>query len=614
MADKMIGVISARRGPRIPSMNLLTPTRSAARACALTLGVFLWAGGIAAAADLTPAQRTVGLFSYVDTGSDMKPGRSFSGVMVDSTHIATSLWALSQGPDQIGVHANSAAQVYVSYYTPTGKLVTFPVRVSLMDPKAAVAILTINESERSATSRFITTSVRVMPLEISADARAVGVIAPEPLSSDQINLHTAPAPIAMRIEAGLLAGSGDMAFAPVNHPLPPSMVGGGVWNSEGQLLGILTRHDDSLQIADAAAIKSALSGAVVTPAPIRKPPATDPPVAITPTPTVPAVPKDPSALSEADTAEMLKNLKPLLDRMKYAKLSLAIDPGLLDYVNQDQADLVMERIGGGKFAEALSTLDTIEALTSGTLADQLNYRRALTLTLLGRYADARPKAQRAAAAADSLVRARGRALSKALEDCPDGVAKNGKSLSDSATLAALMRVAGNLPDNGSTGTPAANPASEEFRKSIESAFQTAKGKQLDNRASYDMIDQQLQSITKRIDAANASGLESLAKEVAAYRSQLLRREYERASAELLTLQQKYQDEFSQLQFRNGPEWATAGYAADIHLAKANAIIDNFNTALKHFQIIGQQLGGEKNTDDSLKPMPPLPIAKRIDGR
>jgi len=119
--------------------------------------------------------------------------------------------------------------------------------------------------------------------------------------------------------------------------------------------------------------------------------------------------------------------------MRQQGLSPVVNPALLDYVGQEQADLAMSYLAAGQPDKALDLVKDIEPLASGHLLEQLNYRAGLALILSGEHEQAKPRMKNAAQAADPIVNERGNLFHEVLTENPRGTF-HGQSLSQADVL------------------------------------------------------------------------------------------------------------------------------------------------------------------------------------
>lgn len=403
------------------------------------------------------ARHTAAIFTYRGAGAGRPvPVNTFCGVVINSKFILTSNWALSQSVDNPFLPPRRASDrpdvIYAVVQSDAGSATVRCVPAALPNPQSPVILLKVDEADEAKLAEIVPKPFKTSKLVASPNARSVGVLSTVGVGPNELSSGVVTPPVCLSVKMRDLSTivEGQITAASIGHALPDSFVGAGVWNNEDQLTGIIARFENRWYVLDPASAAAMLKG----PTPPAKPPVTtpEPPSTTTPTKPTPTVPKPAPTPTVPDPTTPTKPVKPapanglspeniatakppaaFQSLLKEFDLTLVLPPGLIDHVKQEQADMVMAYIAGGKLGEAMETLNDIEPLVSGKLAEQLNYRRALALTLSGKYAEAKVKAQAAATAQDPLVAARGNLLNKILIMHTDGQF-NGSQLSSPATL------------------------------------------------------------------------------------------------------------------------------------------------------------------------------------
>lgn len=344
--------------------------------------------------------RTVALMSYHQVGEELVPSRTFSGVVLNGRYIVTSRWALEQGHANpfAGYQAELAVVLGVVRDGDTDQMMQ--IELTPWDPPRMssneLALLEVPADQREDLAELVRRLPELGTLEGMSPARLLGV--PTPLGLERVTHRTVPLPLELSIAWEESLRSRGTLAVPRGATFPPQLVGSGVWSSEQDLLGVLVREDDGWWVVDASVVKELgeLAGldwespelvqAADPGAELRRP--------------------EPRPRSE------VRGIYELLDRNG---LQMMLDRNMVDWAGQPQADLIMAMIAGGEYERALGLLDRIEPLVTGRLAEQMTYRRALTLTLTGDYEDARELLANVDTMDDELSRARGRLLRDVLE-------------------------------------------------------------------------------------------------------------------------------------------------------------------------------------------------------
>jgi hypothetical protein len=380
--------------------------------------VTIFVGASPAAAQL-PADRTVMVVTY-ERGRVLQPAGAFNGVLIDASHVLTSDAALRQPCPLVGkMSPDLPDEVMVVIRIGDQQILT----VASIEPHEAspdIAVLTLDQSGIEITRPVVTKRAGLARLPKDGECQAIGTMAPAGVTPDQFPSVVIPAPAALNVT---LRGV-DGPTAGIEEPLPLTFAGAGVWTQGGQLVGILTRLGHEWRIA---------------PVMPREKPAKPAGPTIADSPPEKMTPESPVATTNGKgRGGVSLELRGLMLMMRDMDLKPRIEPGLLDYARQDQADMVMCYIASGRNDEALKLLDDIQPLASGHLADQLNYRRALALVLAGRGSEASAYAIKAQASSDPLVKARAKVLGRTLDTNHEDTF-GGKPLTDSAVLAAAIQ-------------------------------------------------------------------------------------------------------------------------------------------------------------------------------
>jgi len=544
------------------------------------------ATGAAEGAEVPEAAKghTVGVFPYYMVDDKQAPAGAFSGLLIDERFVVTDRASLERGNTNplLSTKRGNLVQVFITLHH-EGKVSVAPCQVSVHGQGLPVAVLEVNEADQPTLRAAVGKPLNPAKLDVQLGADVVGVVAPPDLPSGMLNANSVPAPIALNVfRDGLPSMIADrVPGSEVSHALPMAMAGGGVWDDEHRLIGVLVRYRETWMVLDPLVLGKELGllARPVTPTP--KPPDVTP----TPTPT-------PAKRSE---------LAGLRDVMREYSLEMKVDPYLLDYVKQDQADIVMAYLAGGEPDEALSMLNDIEGLASGVLADQLKYRRALAQAMKGEYEKAASAAQEAMKASDELVRARARLLFKTLDGAEGKF--EGKPLSDPDVLVAAMKA-----------------TLGELDKLYRSSFTQLQSLQLNSSAAYRSITQKIETLSSRLAEQRLAWpnyFDALAQEIVTYGGQVRQVEHRRAREELRALLTEYRQQKAQAQYMRGREWAQEGWWPEVRVGKANVAANQYNELLEHYRALDASLPEAQRValpEGMDSPLPRLEAARRVDRR
>lgn len=378
------------------------------------------------------AQRTVALMTFRGEDPSWQPGASVSGVLIGPKHILASTASLARRHGRLFAGTEAKMPDRVIAAVRVGKRVEFvDCTIVPAADDAPFRVLEIAAADREKLGAIVDNPIKI-DVMTGEDTLSVGVFAPAGLVPSALRPRVVPEAHAVALRLGDTATRLDLRLeaTTVRQPLPSQMAGAGVWE-KGQLVGVLLRRGEGWFIVGSGAFKSLIpdTGPAVGPDPPKPPDTPDPPKP----PDVPAGPKVPKLVSpelNPDMARLIKEIggKPVLD------------PGFIDHVNQDQADMAMAMLVGGQPDKALELIEDILFLTRGQLAEQLTYRRALALAVKGNVKEALQDAHKSLTAEDPQVAGRARMLTAALMLVEDGQF-DGKPIADPATLRAAAESA-----------------------------------------------------------------------------------------------------------------------------------------------------------------------------
>lgn len=407
-------------------------------------GVLLLAGAASSShgAPVSPdtSQYSIAIYTYhLDEGT-LTPSAVFSGMLVSPRHVVTSSQAMSHGHELLSKTEGVPAQIHGVLHV-GGRQVAVALNAKPRGEPSPIAILEVAEQDRAKVAEAISKPPRAVSLGDAEAARVVGPVAPLGLDPQGLSSMSIPEPIGLSVRLGkrVKLYDGRVDAAPVTQLVPHQLAGSGVWNDADELIGMLVRYEQMWYAVDPiSAVKMLPKPRDGGEAVAEKPPDPEPtsPESGTDQPTEPDKPemaeKDPTPEPAVDN-ELREPIRKLYEMMRQQGLSPVVNPALLDYVGQEQADLAMSYLAAGQPDKALDLVKDIEPLASGHLLEQLNYRAGLALILSGEHEQAKPRMKNAAQAADPIVNERGNLFHEVLTENPRGTF-HGQSLSQADVL------------------------------------------------------------------------------------------------------------------------------------------------------------------------------------
>lgn len=508
----------------------------------------------------TPEASTVVIFTYHGDGGSLRPSSVFTGVLLNAQQVLTSSAALQRGHGNLIRGYQPGQPQYVLVVVPeNGQQLKVPATVVELGADSPLALLALDPMRAGDLQGKVNGGPAVTPLAGKSALRVIGVPTPWGDLPEEVTPQTIPPAVPVSLELSAPGASADLAF-----PLPRQFAGAGAWDAEGKLAGIVVHEPGRWRVVDVtAAVQQAQNILKQKPA-------------------VAAAPDGP--MPSGTVAELPPRLRGLAEMMSALGLTLRLPPDLLDYVGQEQADLVMSYLAAGRFDKAQQMLDELESLASGTLAEQLNYRRALLAMLQGDYKLARDRAAATLGAQDALVRGRGRMLYRVLETNPEG-AYAMRPLKDPLVLreALLAEVI-------------------KAERPIAAAWNAARAQQLVSKNSFEVINQKLDQVASAIEQYQHSWpghFDQMSQQLSLYRQQLVRDEYVRVTDEMQKLHAQYQTELARTEFKQqGPSWSQAGHWPPERVGAVNVTAERYNELLEHRQKLEAQL-----TQAERRPLP-----------
>lgn len=531
------------------------------------------------------AKHEVLILGYAQGNGNLIPVKAFNGVLISKALILTS--SSAQSDQSTTITPLPPVDKYIAVIRWQNDVIVVRITPRSQNRnRGPLSMFEVNGLDQNHIDALIKSRPVVAESLSTENLHVQGVIAPHGILPEQV-VHIVPGPVKISLQLTdrqnqLPQG---MSITGVSGALHPMLSGAGVWSSDNKLVGVLTHQNNKWGLISVSSMKDRINPSTLN---------------NNSTNNNNNSPNTPDSNNTDNTPEnnqklTSENMKQLMDKLE---LNLTIHAKLVDYVDQEQADLVMAYIAGGAFDKAESLLGEIETLASGTLAEQLNYRRALLLTLLADYEKAKDSSRNTLNADDPLVRARGRALFKTLEGNPGGTFNN-KPLSDSFNLAAAI---------------------QDELKTLETQFNRAfdiiTQQRLTNVSSYKIIEERLSDLEKKIELNELSWpgyLSDLKKNINQYRVSLVSQAYTTAREELNDIMNDLDKEKEQIEFKSGPGWYKPGYYPRLRVGRANVLIDRYNESLNHFIEMGKLLPEEdriKLPEKLAEPLKRLSVAVR----
>lgn len=537
-----------------------------------------------------PAGMTIAIYTYHLDRGKLVPSTMFTGIVLSPRHVVTSTEALMHGHEQLAGGGGVPAEVY-GVVNAGGRQIILALTPTAMNVKSPVALLEVAEQDRDVTAAIIRKPPVAKALdEAIEEGTAVGVVGPFGAYPQQLAKLTVPRPIALSTTLGkrLSIAEGKVVAALVTHTLPSQFAGAGLWDAEDRLIGVLVRYDGIWHVVDPVSSAKLMaetdsSGPVMTDVTLPKPitpknpePAPAPKPEPEPEPPTPTPAPDKPEPDKPKPAEpgMRKELAGLFEMMHQQGLKSVVDPSLLDYVKQEQADLAMSYIAAGQYNKALDLVRDIEPLASGKLAEQLNYRAALALVLTGQYEKATARIAAAARAADSLVQIRGQLLHEVMQENPRGTF-HGQALSQVDVLGRACKA-----------------VLARRRHTMDITFDGIKAYQLTSNADYDRLSERLNALAADVELNQKAWpgyFDALEQAIAAMRDKAVQNEYERVFRGLRDEYTAYSLAKEEAEYKSGDGWARPGYWPSDKVAAANVHADQFNAMLKRFGELDPQV-------------------------
>ncbi len=544
---------------------------------------------IAAKPSATAARHTVAIYTYHFANQQLRPSNVFSGVAVNSKTIITSGHALTLGHSNpfINKTITPPASIVAVFSDGKEQFITncsIPLKsISKLKSQSIIAI-TIDPKDQETVAKWIAGDAVIAPIAADSPASITGIIAAIGPKKTDLPKTRIPAPIALSQTPSEASSAFIIKSFTVAKPLANNLLGAGLWSANDNLIGIVTQSAGQVALTDLPAAITVYELALKA----------STKVAPTLNAKLPVISVTPSVIHRPDSPPELADFKKL---MKAEGFNLTISHELVDHVNQDQADLVMAHIAGGKHKDAIDIIVEIAPLVAGTLKEQLTYRHALALTLTGDFKKAAQQVKVGLTAKDPLVAARSKALNMALSAYPDGKYEEA-SLSDDKTLttaiaAQLSKVHWGALEKTASLIRSAPGSHDAFVKTWE---------------ELDSIDKNLSDHT----LCSPSYFDAAKDTILKVRTALSAIEYPRARAELESLHQAYESLKDNAQYKEKSKaFEKPGYWPASAVEEANKAIMDLNNRLSRYRMIEKFIpeGDRKPLPvEQSKPLPPLPLA------
>lgn len=542
-------------------------------------------GTTEAPANTASARHEVLILGYAQGNGNLIPVRAFNGVLISKALILTASSAMGEQSTTITPLPPVDKYIAVVRWQNDAIVVRITPRTQSGN-RGPLTMFEINGLDQNHIDALVKSRPVVADTLSKDNLHIQGVLAPYGILPEQV-VHIVPGPVRIGLklaeqERQLPRG---MSIINIHGAVHPTLLGAGVWRSDNQLMGILTHQDNQWSMISVNGMKDRINPSTLD----------NNTSGTNNNPSNPPDNNNSNTTYENDQKLTSDRMKALMDELE---LNLTIHAKLVDYVDQEQADLVMSYIAGGAFNKAEQLLNEIETLASGTLAEQLNYRRALLQTLLADYQKALDSSRNTLNANDPLVRARGRALFKTLESNPGGTFNN-KPLSDSFNLAKAIQ-----------------NELETLETQFNRAFELITQQRLTNVSSYKIIEERLADLDKKIELNELSWpgyLSDLKKRINQYRISLVSQTYTKAREELNDIMTELDKEKEQIEYKSGAGWYKPGYYPRLRVGRANVLIDRYNESLNHFIEMGKLLPEEdriKLPEKLAEPLKRLSVAVR----
>lgn len=462
----------------------MTRSTLAHRAAVWALCLSLFAGlstAHAAAPKADYAQKyTVGVFTYFTVNGKPRFAKALSGVIGENGTILTSSWALEQG--LVDPFSKTTAKEPSQILAVIRKGDALIIARCIRSPKgegSPLAVLEIDEAQRDAVKQIVAEEAKRTKLDVGSDAMVVGVVGPNGIKPKQLSPQSVPAPLAMAVKLGQIRSFHDGQYdgASILAPIPPQMIGGGVWDNGGNLMGILVRSTgDAWHVMDTKDISRILNPPPKVEVAAKEPEKPASAMTATAEKPAPSMSKEPEKKPEPASPTG----KSFAEIFKELGVEKKWDDKMLDHTGVYAVDAAQAYLAGGKPDDALKQLAEAEK-NPGDQKERIDYLKTIATIMQGKFEAAQPLAEKANSLKDPLLAARGHTVYWVLRKAPSGNFEGKKLTEPDQFQAAYL---GWL---------------EKIKGQVEEGYEAAKAMPMTNGAEFKRRDAKLEQALNRTD-------------------------------------------------------------------------------------------------------------------
>lgn len=216
------------------------------------------------------ATRTAAVFAYRWMHGRLQPYKAFNAVVLNSRYLLTASDALKGaglGMVKRGGEGEGRVSPVRMYAVVRGKQGQVVVRCRPSSVTVGpLTALEVNAWDRGRLEQVLGDSPRIGSLLVGATAQAVGTLIPFGLSPGELGKADLPIQIGLGVEITSVRRSIDgQAVALLEPALPEDLIGSGLWNRRGELIGILIRKQGKWRAASVEPIIRALTAGGLQP-------------------------------------------------------------------------------------------------------------------------------------------------------------------------------------------------------------------------------------------------------------------------------------------------------------------------------------------------------------